>query len=179
MPLDLVLETITIIVFAGLLIGAAITDVRHFLIPNQICVAIVLLFPLHVFAISSMPGNFLFMEWLASVAVALLIFAIGAGLFALGRIGGGDVKLLAATSLWAGPAGVASLLAITAIAGGMVGLIVLWRSRQIRIAGPSHQQAPEANPALKQPVPYGVAIACGGLMIAGHLMSAAISGWRV
>ena len=45
--------------------------------------------------------------------------------FAVGALGGGDVKLLAAVSLFAGPGRLVDFLIITAIAGGLLGLAIL------------------------------------------------------
>ena len=44
---------------------------------------------------------------LAAIGCALAVFIVGALLFARGYLGGGDVKLLTAATLWAGPAGIA------------------------------------------------------------------------
>jgi prepilin peptidase CpaA len=72
--------------------------------------------------------------------------------------GAGDIKLLAATSLWAGPHLVAVFLIVTAIAGGILALImavltfVRNRSRRRAVVALS-----------KVPIPYGIAIAFGGL----------------
>jgi prepilin peptidase CpaA len=69
-------------------------------------------------------------------------------------MGGGDVKLLASTSVWAGPALVFPLLMVTALAGGLVAVGVLAARRR------------------RSPLPYGVAIAAGGLVVAQRLAAA-------
>ena len=51
-------------------------------------------------------------------------FVVGAILFSRGWLGGGDVKLLTAATLWVGPAGTPTLLLLTSVLGG--GLALLW-----------------------------------------------------
>ncbi len=86
------------------------------------------------------------------LAVALIVFAIGAGLFARGLLGGGDVKLLAAGSLWLGAAATGAFLMATVLAGGLLAVAYL----ALRLLHPSGPK-----PAL----PYGVAIAAGGILV--------------
>lgn len=99
------------------------------------------------------------------VAAALGAFAFGVLMFALGQWGGGDVKFMAATSLWLGwPAVTAYVLAV-AVAGGVLALVVL-AFRRVRLPA-----AWEARPWLHrlhrpdQGLPYGVALGCGGLLL--------------
>ena len=99
-----------------------------------------------------------------AVGCAVIVFAVGAAGFAAGGLGGGDVKLLAAVSLFAGPARIVDLLAVTAIAGGLLGLAVL-------AGAPIGQPAPVSGGGplrvrLRRNLPYGPAIAAGGLWIA-------------
>ena len=60
---------------------------------------------------------------------AVAVFALGALGFAVGALGGGDVKLLAASSLFAGPALLPDFLMVTALAGGVLGLATLMGAR--------------------------------------------------
>jgi prepilin peptidase CpaA len=85
------------------------------------------------------------------------VFLVGVGLFSAGAFGGGDVKLLAVTTLWAGPTMVLPFLIVTALAGGLLSLTVLMRAQ---LAGRSLHVAAKPN------VPYGVAIAIGGIYVA-------------
>ena len=64
---------------------------------------------------------------LTSAAVAAAVFVPTTVMFALNLLGGGDVKLLTATALWAGLGDIATLLFLMALAGGLLGLIAgLW-----------------------------------------------------
>ena len=97
-----------------------------------------------------------------SVACAAGLFALGAAAFAARILGGGDVKLLAAIGLFAGPAGTLDLLLVTALTGGVLGIAVL--------AGAPI--GPASNPGeatLHRKLPYGPAIAVGGLWVATRL----------
>ncbi len=60
--------------------------------------------------------------WLAGFALFLPFFA-------LGGMGAGDVKLIAALGAWLGPFGALRLAAATAIAGGIVAVIVMVHAR--------------------------------------------------
>ncbi len=171
MPLGSLIDGVVILAFAALLIGAAVSDARKYLIPNRLCLVILGLYPLHVTfaALAGVP-----VDWLAGLAVSAVIFAIGIGLFSLGAFGGGDVKLLAAVALWAGPEGTPALLMITGLAGALVAFAVILRRwiQARRTAG-----SPEAGGLRRLSVPYGVAIASGGLLIAARLLNLASSNW--
>jgi prepilin peptidase CpaA len=86
------------------------------------------------------------------LAAGAAVFVLLAGAFYAGMMGGGDVKLAAALALWFPPLGTIHFLVIMSIAGGVLTLAFLafhyWRKREGR---------PE--------IPYGVAIAFGGLAI--------------
>lgn len=91
----------------------------------------------------------------ADLALALAVFAAGVFLFRFGLFGGGDVKLMAAAALWLGAASVGSFLFATALAGGALALLVLAGRLVIREADVSERGAS---------LPYGVAIATGGIL---------------
>jgi prepilin peptidase CpaA len=100
---------------------------------------------------------------LGAVGVALAVFLAGAVMFARGWLGGGDVKLLSAATLWAGPPQTFELLAATGVLGGVLALILL---------SPFGRYASAARSWLRQPaiagppaVPYGVAIAAAGVIV--------------
>src|SRR5512142_609947 len=96
------IRTLVLAFFAGLVIAAALKDISSFTIPNWISIALALGFApaaLIVGASLSAVG--------ISFAVGLGFLVVGAGMFAVGWIGGGDAKLMAAASLWLGLKGVA------------------------------------------------------------------------
>lgn len=100
-----------------------------------------------------------------TVMCSIGVFALGAALFAIGALGGGDVKLIAAASLFAGPGLLVDFLLIASLAGGLLALAML--------AGlPIGQAAATTGPGttvraqLRAGLPYGPAIAVGGLWVA-------------
>lgn len=54
--------------------------------------------------------------------------------FALGGMGAGDVKLIAALGSWFGPIGALQLAAATALAGGLVAIVVMIHAQYLRQA---------------------------------------------
>jgi len=92
------------------------------------------------------------------------VLAVCFALFAVKVMGGGDAKFLAAVSLWAGPQHLAAVLFTTAAAGGLLAIAVLGyltlRSREFTML--NHVMVGCQSPARK-PIPYGIAIALGGL----------------
>ena len=67
--------------------------------------------------------------WPAALGLAVVVFVVGLGLFARELIGGGDVKLIAALSLWAGPEQFVWFMLVTTLTGGALSLISLWYRR--------------------------------------------------
>ena len=152
------------LVFLTLLAWAAISDIRTYRIPNVIPVCLVALYPLHLLASAVMP------DWIGGLLVALAVFAAGFGLFAAGLLGGGDVKLLGAVALWAGPSQLLSFLVLTALAGGVLGLM-FWLPRMAQgwLASVTAWITPPSKG--HPPVPYGVAIAAGAGLIGVPLIT--------
>ncbi len=130
------------------LVVAAVTDLRSRRIGNGLNASIALAAPLFWWASSLSPWP----DIAAQLAVALVTFAICAGLFAVRAMGGGDVKLLTALALWIEPILFGRLIVAMALLGGILTLLMIarqvFRRRPDRLA-----------------VPYGVAIALAGLWI--------------
>jgi prepilin peptidase CpaA len=80
------------------------------------------------------------------------VFLLLALAFYAGMMGGGDVKLAAALVLWFSPVNTVRFLVIMSIAGGVVTVVFLALHRVRRKGG-------------RPKIPYGVAIAVGGLVI--------------
>ena len=146
-----------LVALAIALLIAAATDWRRRQIDNWLNLAIVIGAPFFWWAsgLSLWPGVAL------QFGVALAAFAVFAGMFALKWMGGGDVKLLTALALWIEPTWFLKLLIVMAIVGGLLTLVMgMWhitRRQRDRLA-----------------IPYGVAIAVGGLWVLGtHYLPAA------
>jgi prepilin peptidase CpaA len=96
-----------------------------------------------------------------NLLVFAVLLAIGTPMFAAGKLGGGDVKLLAATGLWFDLGGALRMVVAVAIAGGILAIVVL----TLRTFGWS--QGVRDRVVLLRPrsgIPYGVAIAAGALL---------------
>jgi prepilin peptidase CpaA len=154
---------------------AALKDIRERRIPNALTGALAALYPVYVL-VSPTP-----VAWLAALGLAALVFVVGLGLFARELIGGGDVKLLAALSLWAGPEQFVWFILVTTLTGGVLSLISLWyrrwgglveaylaARRPVPASGhPSGSSGGSADevPDRSNTLPYGVAIAAGGIAL--------------
>ena len=111
----------------GLLAIAASHDLRRRTIPNWISAALALLWVGWAAAEARLgPAG-------GAIGIAALVLTVGYVAWLGGFLGGGDVKLLAATALWAGTAGVATFLLATAVGGGVLALAVGVR-RRIEVA---------------------------------------------
>jgi prepilin peptidase CpaA len=141
-------------VSAFVLITAAVNDVRHYKIPNSLCLILLLLFPIYVL---TAPDE---VKWLQHIMIFGLTLLAGFMLFVSHFAGGGDVKLFAVMGLWAGPHYISSFLVITAIAGGLVAIVmaVIFARRKALVTAEGQNLTWH-----KAPIPYGVAIAVGGL----------------
>jgi prepilin peptidase CpaA len=115
----------------------------------------------------------------AGLLAAALAFGLAVPLVLAGGLGGGDMKLLAATAAFVGPSGLPILLLVTAIVGGMLALGVALRRGMLREtlthsralvarAVPTRGAQPRPRRTLRTPgalaVPYGVAIAAGAMV---------------
>lgn len=68
--------------------------------------------------------------WLGLIAEALVGLGLGAAVFTMGGLGGGDVKLLAALGAAVGPWALLSILAWMAVAGGVLALVAAARGKR-------------------------------------------------
>ena len=162
MSLLALLPTLCLIAFGALLAAAAWQDLRTMLIANRLSVAIVGVFAVWA-AASLLLGRTTPLDVGLAVLFATVVFIVGALAFAAGAFGGGDVKLLAAASLFAGPAHLADLLIVMAIVGGVMGVAI---AVGLPI-GPAQANAGNGDGTvagrLRGGLPYGPAIAAGGL----------------
>ena len=143
------------LVFAILLVAAAVEDAIRLRISN-ITVLLVLIGAI-VAAFAAGPEIRLWQN----LVVFLALLAVGTPMFAAGKLGGGDVKLLAAAGLWFDLRGALGMLIAVALAGGLLALLVL----VLRAIGWSEEM--RRRVVLLRPgggIPYGVAIAAGALI---------------
>ena len=140
------MQTVLIGIMAGGLIAALAyatwTDIRSRIIPNPLNAGIALSAPLWWWAsgLSPWPGMAI---QIALGGAALLVFM---GAFAMGAMGGGDVKLIAALGLWLLPLDFFQMIVWMSLGGGLLtfGMLIWKWSRK--------------NEGQLE-IPYGVAIA--------------------
>jgi prepilin peptidase CpaA len=144
------LQLVLLVALGALLVTAAVTDIRSRIIGNGLNLTIALL---------AVPW------WIASgwgmsaillqVAVALAVLLLFGCCFALGMMGGGDVKLLTALALWLPLPTLAGMLFWMVLGGGLLtaGMLVAHKLRN----------APD-----RPEIPYGVAIVGAALLVVAN-----------
>ena len=136
---------------ALIVVSAGIEDIRTREIANWKNAAIALMAPVFWWSIGLSPWPDVAGQ-LALAAAMLLLFGLA---FARGWMGGGDVKMIVALSLWMPLGQFLSLLIVMSLGGGVLTAAMLlvraWRSRRRDDAPPME-------------VPYGVAIAVAALI---------------
>lgn len=164
---DLGLDVLTYAVYVLLLVIAAIYDIAKYMIPNAISIALVSLFIIWAFT-----GPF-YISWVKHLGAGLLLFSVGALLFRFRILGGGDVKLLAATSTWIGLDLLPLYLVLVAFLGGGLAVLLLTLRTVLRWLPLTGLPAPQSGlpRVLKagENLPYGAAIAGGGILVAAEL----------
>jgi prepilin peptidase CpaA len=161
-------EVVATVALLALVVLASASDLRTRRIPNALTVTGLGI----ALALRGAVGVEPLISGLAGAAIAL---APAVPLVALGGLGGGDAKLLAAVGAFVGPAGLPTTLFMTAVIGGVMGAIVVVRrgafgftaSRLRSIVATPFGLATEPLPRLGAPgaiaIPYGVAISAGAL----------------
>jgi prepilin peptidase CpaA len=133
---------------AAILVFAAVVDMRTFMISNRLNLAVALLAPFYWWSVALSPWPGMAIQ----LAAGATVFVLLAMAFYAGMMGGGDVKLAAALALWFSPAMTLKFLVLMSLAGGVLTLaVVAWHRMKRREGRPE--------------IPYGVAIAFGGLAI--------------
>ncbi|MEO6014797.1 MAG: prepilin peptidase [Devosia sp.] len=100
-----------------------------------------------------------------SVAAASIVLVIAFAFFAFGWIGGGDAKLVSATTLWVGFGLMLQYLIYAALLGGALTLMILWvRRYPLHPALARHKWIDRLHDS-KSGVPYGIALAIAALLV--------------
>lgn len=141
-----ILSAILLGALALLLVFAGIEDVRKREIANGKNAAIALMAPLWWWSC----GYALWPDVVIQLALAAVVFGVFVAAFALGQMGGGDVKLIGALALWLPLQPLTWMLVVMSLLGGALTLLLIverrWQRRQAAIE-----------------VPYGVAIVIAAL----------------
>jgi prepilin peptidase CpaA len=154
------LQLVALISAPALMVFAASYDLFTMTIPNRISLIMT-----GMFVVAALLIGLSLTDIAMHFAIAFIVLAIGIGMFAAGWVGGGDVKFTAATTLWLGFGYVLEFVFIAALAGGALSLAILVMRR---FPLPATAQGWVWLDRLHNPnngVPYGVALAFGGLMV--------------
>ena len=164
----------------AMLSWAAVGDIRDRRIRNWLTLSIALTGLAQSFA----PAHTV--SPLASVTGLAAGFALTFVLFALGALGGGDVKLLAGIGAWLGPGPVLAVFAIEAIAGMVIVLVqAAWQGRlrvlfrnsalvavnlaHLNELGVEHVTATgRSSRSVDRPLPYAVPVFIAVLIVTAH-----------
>src|SRR5579859_1614838 len=157
------LQSAALIGFAALMIVAAFEDLRRLVIPNVLPLSLCVLWLLYIAPAAGL------VSVAGGIGCAAIVFIVGAICFSRGFLGGGDVKLLTAATLWAGPGLAPPLLLATGVFGGALALVLLVPPcahlatlARVKLGADAELQA---GHRLTTPVPYGIAIVAAALLV--------------
>lgn len=162
------MQTVLVLVAAGIFTIVGERDVRARHIPNELAIAVAILGLLRLLSADNWAAMTL------TLASAAILFVIAFFLFWLGIIGGGDVKLLGAMALLIGHRDLFHFLFIMSLCGAALALVALVRSKtDLRLWPISRRQTLQSKVAVgvcdsppdKLTVPYGAAIVAAGAII--------------
>lgn len=150
-----------IYIFFATLIGAGLYDIKTYTIPNIIPIVVMALFIL-----AGLVVPLSLTEWGWQILAGTFAFSLGFGLFVLGLMGGGDVKLYGAIGLWVLPSKILMLTAFITVTGALLALTVLgFKIIKVRRGGNSVKNWKQAYFASRRTrIPYGPAITIGTIL---------------
>ncbi|WP_274423811.1 A24 family peptidase [Chelativorans sp. YIM 93263] len=158
------LEAAILLIFPFCMVFAAVSDMISMTIANRVSVLLVL-----AFAVLAPLTGMVWPDIGMHLAAGMVVLAITFALFAIGGMGGGDAKLMAATTVWFGfSMGLLNYLMISALVGGAltIALLIFRNSSLSMLAGNNLLLRHFADE--KAGIPYGVALGIGGLFTFGQ-----------
>jgi prepilin peptidase CpaA len=155
------LEALIFVVFPFCMVFAAVSDMLSMTIANRVSVILIATFAL--------VAPFTGMDWTAygwHFAAAGLVLCFTFGMFAIGGMGGGDAKLLAATSLWMGfSMELMQYLVYASIIGGLLTIVlIVYRGSPLSTFTGGNLFLRHFADS-KAGIPYGVALGVSGLIV--------------
>ena len=154
----MILSFLILVVFAATMLTAALKDASTMTIPNWVSVVVLVAFFL------TMPFVWQgFPHFGEHLLVGTFMFLLGFGMFAMGWLGGGDAKLMAATSFWWTWPDLLMYGVYTTIAGGALALFILVGRKFVPVRV---MTMPWMHRMFKdeKKMPYGLALAFGALV---------------
>lgn len=160
----------TVYLLGGLVIAlyaiASYTDIREFRIPNWVSIGLILAYVIRVLVQPEYGGwNTIGLDLAAFAAVLV----VGFGLYALAWFGAGDVKLMAAGTLFATHEVALEYVLTTMLLGGAFALLIMVISF-IRKSFPVIAEKTPWGESFKTYMPYGIAISISGIIFAVEWM---------
>jgi prepilin peptidase CpaA len=153
-----------ILIFPLAMAFAAAMDLFTMTIPNRVSILLVASFAIVAFVVGP---SWAVLKW--HLIVAAIMFTVAIMMFAMGWLGGGDAKLLSATSLWIGPELLGSYLVGVGLLGGGLALALLrYRSVAVLPAWLSRQSWALRLHQENGGIPYGVALGASAMMFYPH-----------
>ena len=156
---------VLITLYVGCISYAMWTDATRMIIPNEISIILALSFFLFAFLnLELIPTTF-------HIGVASVVFAITFSCYLMHWMGGGDVKLLSASSIWMGPDHILTFITHVALLGGLLalGAIVLRHAATSSIVGRYPSLSHRLQQSVSRHIPYAVPIGCAALISGGAL----------
>ena len=146
--------------FPAGMIGAVAYDISTMTIPNWISLVLIL-----AFLGLAIPAGMTMSEIGIHIAIGMAALIAGFLLFAVGFVGGGDAKFLAATSLWIGTGLYLHYFFFATLAGGALALsLILVRQFPLPIFLLKQEWIARLHHS-ENGIPYGVALSIGGLLV--------------
>lgn len=148
-----VVATFLLLALVLCLVSAGVEDARTRNIANWKNAAIALAAPAWWWA----NGLALWPDVAIQIGIAALVFAFFVGAFAIGQMGGGDVKLIGALALWLPFQSLLSAIVLMTLLGGALTLLMV-ADQWVRSG--------QGMPRLTRPVPLGALVALvGGVVL--------------
>lgn len=156
------------VLYAGALCYGCVSDINNLKIPNAVSAMTLALFFLNFWLLPHSSG---LPEHLLAGGLALLA---GFAIYSMGFMGAGDVKLIAALMLWAGPQDALAFLIVMSLVGGLVAGLLLATRKMLAAWPPAGSFIPSRrvkNWAARGILPYGIAICAAGLIMSPSFFS--------
>jgi prepilin peptidase CpaA len=154
------IEALIFVVFPFCMVFAAISDMLSMTIANRVSIILVATF--------AVVAPFTGMDWATygmHFAAGGLVLAVTFALFAIGGMGGGDAKLMAATALFMGlNIHLVEYLVISAFLGGVLTVALLSFRKSAMAVFTSRNVFLRHFADQSVGVPYGIALGAGGLL---------------
>ena len=155
------LVAVILVIFPFCMVYAAVSDMLSMTISNRVPVILVVSFAV----IAPLTG----VEWTTfgwHLAAGAIVLAVTFALFAIGGMGGGDAKLLAASAVWLGlDITLMQYLVYASIIGGALTIAILYFRNSViaDVAGGNTFLRHFAD--RKAGIPYGIALGIAGLIV--------------